>query len=180
MYQLETGAMSPDGYDGAFLWLYCRDGRSYAKYMPEGQADVRIPMAFALLRWDGTFGTIGGKVDPGESLRTALAREALEEANFSLPQDVEVEALGTFKYDSWHIHSFCLELSYTDLLSVRAKASAFAHASPEVAGFNIVPAVNYRPASDSEPRGVEAFLQNRFCGTARLEFDALLAKLEGS
>lgn len=180
--QIETGAMSPDGLDCAFLWLYCLDGKPYTKYLVDKNPQARMPMVFALLRWDGTFGTIGGKVDPGESLRTALEREACEEANFWLSGSDEPEPLGTFMDSTWpneiwHVHSFCLEVSYAELVELRAKASAVSHASPEVAGFALAPLGDYRPAGTGAPRGRDAFRQNSFCSTAKLELDALLAKL---
>lgn len=172
MHQIETGQMSPHQKDCAFLWLWCRDGKSYAKYLPEG-APKTMPMVFALLRWDGMFGTVGGKVDPGESLRLALAREVCEEANFWLSNSDEPVQLGTFVDDGWHIHSFALEVTYAELVEARAKASAVQHASPECAGFCLVPTGEYTPRVDG-PRGVEAFSANRFCSTAKLEFEALL------
>lgn len=177
MHQIETGTLSPDGkHDCVFLWLYCRDGRPYTKYRPAG-ADEAMPMVFALLRWDGTFGTMGGKVDPGESLHVALSREACEEANFWLPENAEIEQLGTFQDGPWHIHSFCYELTYGELVSVRGHASAQAYAHPEVAGFVIAPAGEYMPGANGAPRGVGAFSHNQFCSTAKLELDLLLHKL---
>ena len=54
MHQITTGAMSPDGlHDCVFLWLWCRDGRPYAKYLPEG-APENMPMVLTLLQiWIG-------------------------------------------------------------------------------------------------------------------------------
>lgn len=178
MHQIETGLLSPSQKDCVFLWLYCRDGKAYAKYLPEG-APKTMPMVFALLRWDGMFGTVGGKVDAGETLRQALEREACEEANFWLSGSDEPVQLGTFvDDDGWHIHSFALEVTYAELVEARAKASAVQHASAECAGFCIVPAGDYKPRVDG-PRGVDAFNQNRFCSTAKLEFELLLKLIAG-
>ncbi len=177
MHQITTGAMSPDGlHDCAFLWLWCRDGRPYAKYLPEG-ASEHMPMVLTLLRWDGTFGTMGGKVDKGESLMQALFREAGEEIGFWLPDGKNPEPLGTFQDGPWHIHSFSLEMSYYELLGVRTDASALKNASPEVAGVVLAPTGQYRPGKEGVPRGRTAFEGNQFCSTAKLEWDLLMTKL---
>ncbi|KVP96641.1 hypothetical protein WJ97_12215 [Burkholderia ubonensis] len=174
--QIATGHMSPKQMDCAFLWLYCMDGRPYKKYLGEGVPST-MPMVLALLRWDGRFGTMGGKVDPGESLHEALSRESCEEANFWLPKDAELEALGTFQDGDWHIHSFALEVSYAELVEARAKASSSSsQASLECAGWVIAPMGDYRPEEDG-PRGVDAFLANHFASTAKLEFEVLLSKI---
>lgn len=174
--QIATGLMSPKKMDCAFLWLYCLDGQPYKKYLPEGAAGT-MPMMLALLRWDGRLGTMGGKVDPGEALFEALIREASEEANFWLTRDAALEMLGTFQDGDWHIHSFALEVTYTELVAARAQASALRSASPECAGWVIAPMGAYRPEEDG-PRGVEAFRANHFASTAGLEFDALLANVQ--
>ncbi|MBK3780177.1 NUDIX domain-containing protein [Paraburkholderia aspalathi] len=168
--------MSPKQMDCAFLWLYCMDGKPYAKYLAEG-APREMPMVLSLLRWDGRFGTMGGKVDRGESLRSALSRETCEEADFWLPASTEVEELGTFQDGDWHIHAFALELPYVELVEARAKASDIRHASPECAGWAIVPAGHYTHG-DNGARGVEAFRVNHFASTAGLEFDVLLKNIQ--
>lgn len=173
--QIETGLMSPKQMDCVFLWLYCLDGLPYVKYLPL-DAPRNMPMVLTLLRWDGRFGTMGGKVDPGESLRVALEREACEEADFWLPGSTDVETLGTFADGDWHIHAFALEVSYAELVEARAKASDARHASPECAGWAIVPTGQYRDGENGA-RGLEAFRKNHFASTAGLEFEALLAKI---
>jgi ADP-ribose pyrophosphatase YjhB (NUDIX family) len=173
--RVETGLMSPKQMDAAFLWLYCLDGRPYEKYLAAG-AQRRMAMVLAMLRWDGRFGTAGGKVEPGESLRSALARESCEEADFWLSASDEPVQLGTAIDSDWHIHSFGLQVSYAELLEARTKATRVANQSPECAGWCVVPAGSYLPG-DNGPRGVEAFRANHFASTAGIEFDALLAHI---
>ncbi|HDR9106021.1 NUDIX hydrolase [Paraburkholderia sp. A2RO-4L] len=171
--QIKTGTLSTDGHDCAFLWLYTMTGKPYAKHLPAG-APSHMPMVLSLLRWDGMFGTMGGKVDAGESLREALSREVGEEADFWLPKDQELEELGTFLYGPWHIHSFALEVTFEELLEARQKAIALN--TPECAGWVLAPAGEYQPSPRvEEPRGVIAFRANHFAATAKHEFDALLS-----
>lgn len=175
MKQIETGLRSPDQrHDCVFLWLYTKGGQPYSKYLPKGENET-MPMVLVLLRWDGTFGTMGGKVDEGESLQQALARESFEEAHYRIPADAEPECLGTFVDGPWHIHSFCLELPFQDLLQVRAVGSQMENVSPEVSGFVVAPAGHY--LAGAAPRGVAAFKENQFCSTAKLEFELLLKKI---
>jgi len=170
--QLPTGALSPLQQDCAFLWLYCLDGVPYKKYLEDG-APPTMPMVMATLRWDGTFGTLGGKVDPGESLKQALAREVFEESSYRIPEGASIEALGTFTQGEWHVHSFALELTADELFAVRANA----YAGAEVAGYCIVPTFDYRPGYTG-PRGVSAFRMNQFCGTAKVEFELLVETIK--
>lgn len=173
LYQVETGLLAPDNKNCTFLWLYCMDGKPYAKYLPEG-APAHMPMVMTMLRWDGMFGTIGGKVDAGESLRQALAREVAEEGDFWLSEGAEVTPLGTFVDGGWHIHSFALEVSHDELVQARTRATMHQANSSECAGFCIVPTADYLPDVDVGVRGLSAFSRNAFCSTAKLEFDALL------
>lgn len=170
--RVPTGLMSPTKNDCVFLWLYCMDGKPYAKYLPAG-APATMPMLLVMLRWDGGFGTMGGKVDPGEALRRALARESGEEANFWLAGSYELEELGTFRDGDWHVHSYALEVTYEELVEARTKACKVSEKSPECAGWAIAPTQDYTP-DDDVARGVTAFRTNYFRSTAGLEFDALL------
>ena len=164
--------MSPTQNDCAFLWVWCRDGKPHAKYLPD-EAEPTMPMVLVVLRWDGAVGTMGGKADRGERLRDALARETCEEADFWLAKSYDLENLGTFRDGDWHVHSFALEVTYEELVEARTKAIRVSERSPECAGWAIVPTRDYTPDGDVA-RGITAFLMNNFRSTARLEFEALL------
>ena len=168
--------MSPTNNDCVFLWLYCLDGMPYAKYLPEG-ASATMPMVLVEMRWDGALGTMGGKADPGETLRRALARETGEEADFWLASSYVLENLGTFRDGDWHVHSFALEVTYAEMVEARTKAIRVSERSPECAGWAIVPTRDYTP-DDDVARGVTAVLMNNFRSTARLEFEALLKLID--
>ena len=176
MQQIETGLRQPQNRDAVFLWLYATDGQPYAKYLASPNPELVVPMIFIQLRWDGVFGTVGGKVDPGESLLEALKRETQEEIGYAIPTGAEVEPFSTFEREGWHIHAYRLQLTYDELLEVRNRAHLAEHAGSEVSGYNLVHAIDYRPDSD-KPRGIRAFLQNRFSATAKLELELLLKHL---
>lgn len=179
MHQIETGLKSPDGRDCVFLWLYALDGKPYANYQEVDAADYVVPMVLTLLRWDGTFGTAGGKVDPGETLREALAREVKEELAYDLPAACEPVEFATFDNHGWHIHAHRLEVPYAELLRIRNQAVTAEHAEAECSGYNLVHVERYRPTGD-RPRGIEAFLQNHFCATAKRELELLLNHIKAA
>lgn len=175
MQQINTGLLSPVHQDGAFLWLYSLDGRPYEKRLAEGSQGP-YPMVLASLRWDGSFGTMGGKVDPGESLRDAVRREAHEELSFDVRDDDILEPLATYRDGGWHMHSFSLCVPYSRLAEAREKASA-AQRSAEVAGVVLVPAFAYPAKLDGTLRGIDAFRQMKFFCTSKLELEALLVRI---
>lgn len=176
MQLLETGLLSPLQQEGAFLWLYSLDGPPYQKRLA---ADSRgpYPMVLATLRWDGSFGTMGGKVDPGETLLEGVRREAMEELGFELRDDDVPVPLATYLDGDWHMHSFSLCVPYARLAEARAVASC-ANRSPEVAGVVIAPAFAYPDKLDGTPRGIEAFRQMKFFATSKFELDALLVRIQ--
>ncbi|GBG14462.1 DNA mismatch repair protein MutT [Novimethylophilus kurashikiensis] len=175
--KIEAGALHPQGKDAVFLWLYCLDGQPYTKRLPNQVAGGQYPMVLSLLRWDGSFGTMGGKVDPGESLYEALCREAVEEASFEIGHDDDVRPLATYLDDEWHMHSYCLELPYSRLEAARESASMVGR-SPEVAGAVIVPAFNYPARMNGAPRGRDAFLTMNFFSTSKVELNELFGRMQ--
>lgn len=177
MKQIETGLRHPDAHDCVFLWLYATDGRPYAKYLEAPQPDLVVPMVFAQLRWDGMFGTVGGKVDPGETLMEALVRETHEEIGYAIPDNAPLVPMSTFERNGWHIHAYRLKLPYAELLKVRNSAHLAEHSESECAGYNLVHAADYRPDAD-KPRGIRAFLQNCFLASAKRELELLLGHIE--
>lgn len=179
MRQIETGLKSPHGQDCVFLWLYALDGKPYANYQEVDAADYVVPMVLVLLRWDGTMGTAGGKVDPGETLREALAREVKEELAYTLPAGSIPLEFATFESQGWHNHAYRLEVPYAELLHIRNQAVTAEHAEAECSGYNLVHVERYRSTGD-RPRGIEAFLQNHFCSTAKRELELLISHIDAA
>ena len=50
-----------------------------------------VPLVAMQMRWDGTLGFIGGKVEKNESIIDTLVRESKEEANFSIYPEASSE-----------------------------------------------------------------------------------------
>ena len=81
--ELEIGETATEGVNCSFLWFVSSD--RVACHKTEGVAKV----VMLVHRWDGKFGTFGGKCEKGEDPITGLVRELDEEfyagASHSLP-----------------------------------------------------------------------------------------------
>lgn len=152
--------------DNVFLWVYAKDCQPYLNYPYVPDKEAKIPMVFAILRWDGTFGAIGGEVDEGETLVEALIREVKEEANYELTTDMNFKPLCSFKNDENgnHYHSYALDINSLDsLLAIREQATTAEHSIAEVCGYNIVQMANF-----------SKFMDNQFSGTSKFELEKLM------
>lgn len=155
--------------DCVFLWIYCPDISE--KIKERNSALSKVPGVLLQLRWDGMFGAPGGKVDPGETLDQALAREIKEEIDYDLDVS-QVKPLISLRMGEYHIHSYKLVVSAEDLFKIRDGASVASMSAMECSGYNIVHAAQY--SKDNEVRGILKFLQNQFSATARLELLLLM------
>ena len=155
--------------DCVFLWVHCAD--ITAKIKVRNPALAKVPGVLLQLRWDGMFGAPGGKVDPGETLEQALAREVKEEIDYDLNL-AQIQPLISLRMGEYHIHSYSLAVSADELFQIRDNASTASMSSMECSGYNIVHAAQYN--KDAEVRGILKFIDNQFSATARLELMLLI------
>ena len=163
-----------------FLWLYCMDAKPYEKYVDNNVLDKlqHIPTILTTLRWDGSFGTIGGKVEYGESDMHTISREAFEEIGFVLFEHIpvtDIKKLSILTSGEYEITAYCAETSIDTLKEIRSNFRNAEHADSEVVGVNLVHATKYDGG-----KGINLFLQNCFCGTGRAEFEKLLERIESA
>lgn len=90
--QIPSGSNPAGKPEAVFLAVSCVHPvwSGYAG-IPESSKQELVPLCMLAMRWDGTIGFIGGAVDPGETLLDAVAREALEEAGISAPDNLAKE-----------------------------------------------------------------------------------------
>ncbi|MGL5710421.1 MAG: NUDIX domain-containing protein [Cetobacterium sp.] len=122
-----------------FLWLYCKNAKLYENYNDESIKDEENNLIFLQMRWDGEFGTVGGKVDEGESIKEALVREVKEEINYDLTEAEinKVEELAIYELEKYTIYSFMLEKTFEELISIRNNAVKAEHSISECNGYNL-------------------------------------------
>lgn len=170
------------GNDCVFLWLYCKNYKTYKDYSKEKTA----PAILCQFRHDGSFGAIGGKVDKNEELKEALFREVKEESGISFSADdknsIKQISSHYFKGNSkdWTIHAFGLEVNPERLEYHRMQSTQHITMknNGEVNGYNIIPLSRYDVNKiNNTCNGLETFLKNQFNSSAKLEIEILLEEI---
>lgn len=129
---------------------------------------AKVALLGVMVRWDGSFGFVGGKVDPGETLIEAAKRESWEEINHQ-PEDGDLKLVcshsmvhGKFEQNT---HLYACEVTPEKLYDIRRKSGESVHGQVESAGFVVVHMVKNAPQN----------LQNNvWAGTALAELNILL------
>lgn len=123
--------------NGSFVAVYCRNMQPYLNYdrpinCPRDQKFAHIMMQ---LRWDGVFGFPGGKVDPGETLRQACVREAMEEINLAI-NEADLIPVCSHKEEGGNFaaHLYALEVDASRMLPIIQDSWSALDAEAEVCG----------------------------------------------
>jgi len=169
--------MVPGAFHCVFAAFYAEDGKPYRNYkdVSENHRNTVIPTVMMQLRWDGTFGFPGGKVDGEETLREALVREVQEEVNYNIQHLIDkVHLVGSYSTKERKMcqHCFGIHVPYEELKRIRMCSLTGEHIDSENSGSVLVHIMNYGPNS-----GFEAFRQNNFKATAGMELDDLVNQM---
>lgn len=129
---------------------------------------AKVALLGIMVRWDGSFGFVGGKVDPGETLIEAAKRESWEEINHR-PKDEELKLVcshsmvhGKFEQNT---HLYACEVSPEELYEIRRQSGESVHGQVESAGFVVAHMVKNAPKN---------LKNNVWAGTALSELNILL------
>jgi U8 snoRNA-decapping enzyme len=169
--RVKTGLQEEGKLQCVFGVIYCTDAQPYKNYDHVGKEvqTLQIPLVLMQMRWDGQIGFAGGKVDEGENLKQALARELKEEIDFDVPEHL-ITPLATFKSDKANIHSFAIRVCYDKLLEIKNNSVNSQHNVAENLGSIFAPIINSKYGEYNN------FLQNKFCATAKMELEALVSE----
>lgn len=175
MNRIETGKRSiGNKKDCVFAWIHAKGCQPYLDYKDVEDQSVSMPMALIQLRWDGMFGVTGGCVDGDETLLEALEREVYEEIDYMIADSSKIKPMATFEDNGYHLHSFSYEVSFEELIAIRNNAVNAEHSIAECSGYNVVHLANY-----GEKAGINAFRQNNFCASSKLELEILIKDVLG-
>ena len=129
---------------------------------------AKVALLGVMVRWDGSFGFVGGKVDAGETLLEAAKRESMEEINYT-PADGDLKLVcshsmvhGKFEQNT---HLFACRVTPKQIYEIRRNSTTSVHAQVESAGFVVVHMVKDAP---------EKLKANVWAGTALAELNILL------
>jgi len=129
---------------------------------------AKVALLGVMVRWDGSFGFVGGKVDPGETLIEAAKRESWEEINHQ-PEDGDLKLVcshsmvhGKFEQNT---HLYACEVTPEKIYDIRRKSGESVHGQVESAGFVVVHMVKNAPQN---------LQKNVWAGTALAELNILL------
>lgn len=175
--KIETGLIESGKSQRVFLIPFARECKVYANYeeiAPELR-ETPIPLVLMQLRWDGKNGFAGGIVEKGEDLKVALKREAEEEFNLILDDEMfdKVKPLATYANSKNNIHSFIIEVDYETIKQIQENASKSKHFLAEVQGCYLPQLAHYKNG-----KGIKELLKNNFSGTAKQELIELLKMLD--
>lgn len=123
--------------NAAFVCFYTDEYKHYAgapKDWGEKALNAPVKLFAAVVRWTGSIGFPGGKVEPGETLQQGAARECLEEINYR----VNPEALELFCSHEinpgFHSHLFLHEVTPEEIYELQKHSVDAEHARLEGAG----------------------------------------------
>lgn len=164
----------------AFIWLYSSEDLTCHK------SDELVPFIMTFTRWDGKLGTIGGKLEAGETPVQGAMREAKEELSESfgshpLETESNLQKLCTFldEKSGVLIHSFAMCLPYERLIDLSNRFfTEKLTKKRELCGISFVPCANYRNPRNNEVVGIKSYLKNEFSATAKLELNSLIGNLK--
>lgn len=184
--KLETGTILQDKPHCVFVSILCERTRPFLKYIyakKYREKHLVIPMTMMQMRWDGTIGFPGGKVDledyidgkvTEECLKNALLREMREEINVKeswIDKD-NFERLCTFTDGEFYIHNFTYRVNYRTFKKIFRRSISSEHIFSENCGSIVCHLYNY-----TEEKGINNILKHNFCATAGLELKELLRHL---
>ena len=107
--------------------------------------NTKVALLGTIMRWDGSFGFVGGKVDQGENLIQAAIRETKEEVGTEINADqltlmCSHEMIeGDFKQNT---HVYLCEVTPAAIYDIQKNSQTSEHGAIESSGFNVVHMVN--------------------------------------
>lgn len=174
--ELDSTSLDSTKQHCVFASIYCKDGKPYYKKVTN-KNDSNISIVFMQMRWDGSIGFPGGKVSKEEVmesngqvtielLKNTLIRELQEEIDIkdNYIKKNKLKHLSSFIDDLYIIHNFSYEITYNEMIELYEQACKCSAIGKENLGNILVHIYEY-----SKYKGLNNFLQNKFCGCTKYE-----------
>jgi 8-oxo-dGTP pyrophosphatase MutT (NUDIX family) len=165
-----------DKPQAVFVIIYAVDGKpwqgntgSYAE-----MSEIKIPSCLMVMRWDGTSGFVGGKVEGLETFEDTIKREMQEEIGSSL--DLKLEPIVAHDIGPITTHACAAEVTYDELLKIRTQA--LQDVESQTTGVFCPYLVVYDDISTKKKGGLVNLLQTPFAPSVREELIHFLLKKE--
>ena len=128
----------------------------------------KIALLGLVMRWDGSFGFVGGKVDEGETLTQGVIREVMEEVGTQIKEE-QLTLLCSHEMKDGdfhqHTHLYLCKVTPCDIYAIQKGSTKSLHGAVEASGFNVVHMVN---------GAYENLRKLPWAGTAKEELELLL------
>lgn len=165
--QIDTGAVADK--NSVFIAFYTDPYHHYqtnedCKSWGEHAWFSKVSLLGIIMRWDASYGFVGGQVDEGENLLEAAIRECKEEVGLS----VKAEQLTLFcshEMPEQHTHLFICKVTPEEIYNIQKESVGSYHGRVESSGFNVVHMVE---------NSFENLLNSVWAGTSKEEFELLV------
>lgn len=140
-------------------------------HIAEEDKNLEVPLVLMLQRWDGLKGFVGGEVEPGEELLTALKREVEEEIGYNMKEEdmLNLRPVSSHQTPDIVTHLFTLEVDFNKMKGIVEKSLFAPHAMSEIVSVMPVPFINY-----PHRKSFDNFMENNFACTVKEEVGDLI------
>lgn len=168
--KVEAGAIGDK--NSVFVAFYTKGHHHYqtnedCRTWGEKAWNSKVALLGVVMRWDASFGFVGGKVDPGETLVQAAIRETMEEVGTVITEEqLTLMCSHEMKDGQLHqnTHLYLCELSPEEIYEVRSNSDKSKHGRVEASAFNVVHMVE---------KSFTNLLDVNWAGTGREEIEIL-------
>lgn len=166
-----------------FVSIVCRNAEPFKKNKEEKKyrnKDKKVTLCLMQMRWDGSLGFPGGKIDNNEIennivteeiLINGLIREMEEEIglNRNKINPNNFKKLCTFTDDKFYIHNYIYDVDFEEFEYIFKNSINSQNIISENCGSVVLHLTDY-----SSDKGIPNLLQHRYSATAKLELLKLL------
>lgn len=150
--------------NAAFVIFHCEKTKHYgAKF----KQDPDVILLGLQLRWNGTFGFVGGMLEQDETLEQAVIRESLEEVGVVVELTELVPLCSHVVNDDFNTHAFTCLVTPDEMFEIQKRAPDAQDFKSETCGFNV---------SHLTPRSKKNIMKYPFAKTVKEQLTVFMTK----